>query len=245
MIIAVRQRLSSSWDYLSYWWTPPILTNRHVCQSQLVTSHHMVFFGRRCSLSFHREQQPMIRLSGLSKPFCPMEERSKPGCRIYFGQCLIARIPQPSQPWTACSAIQYQWGCHSVSLSLPFRACEAVIQYELENRRTCSPFHALERGDAVVLLVVDNTLMCSVLPAFVLHKRARTISFCLYAYALSYAYYVHVFAFMQEKRWLCLRLLPSRFNFRWISAALGIAKQAWLCSHLHDLTFVEYRLHSA
>ena len=103
---------------------------------------------------------------------------------------------------------------HSVSLSLPFRACEAVIQYELENRRTCSPFHALERGDAVVLLVVDNTLMCSVLPAFVLHKRARTISFCLYAYALSYAYYVHVFAFMQEKRWLCLRLLPSRFNFR-------------------------------
>ena len=163
----------------------------------------------------------MIRLSGLSKPFCPMEECSKPGCRMFFWQCLIARIPQPSLPRTACFSIQYQWGCHSVSLSLPFRACEAVIQYELENRYTWSPFHALERGNAVVLLVVDNTLMCSVLPAFVLHKRARTISFCLYAYALSYAYYVHVFAFMQEMRWLCLRLLPSR------------------------LTFVEYRLHSA
>ena len=73
----------------------------------------------------------------------------------------------------------------------------------------------------MVLLVVDNTLMCSALSAFVFHKRARTISFSLYAYALSYAYYVHVFAFMQEQRWLCLRLLPSRFNF------------------------VEYRLHSA
>lgn len=74
------------------------------------------FFGQRCSLSFHREQQSMIRLSGLSKPFCPMEGRSKPGCRMFFDNVSLSEFHSLHCP---------------EQHALPYNTNEAVIQYLL------------------------------------------------------------------------------------------------------------------